>query len=992
MAQTVGELEVLIGGDAKALESELREAEAALKKVADRLSKKGDEMVAAATSGAKAATERVTTGSRAAFAQIAQGAISAGDTISQRIGGPLLALAKDSLKAAGGFEQGLSILKQASGATGAEMEKLSKIAQQLGTDATLPGVAARDALDAANALAKGGLTVVETTEAMRGAVQLATAASQGFAESADFMANAVKSFGLEGSQATRIADLLAGAANKSTASITDMQQAFQAGATVARQAGLTVSEFTTALTAMANAGIRGSDAGTSIKSMLMALSSPTSDKAKETLKKLEVSIYDANGAMKPFLKIIGELDAALSKYNDQARNTSLANIFGSDGIRAAVIAMREGEDGLRRLEAEISKQGFASDVAKAKMTGWTGALETLNNELDNLKLELGNSVLPVMTDLLKTVTSSVKWFSDLPRPVQEATAKLVLAGVAASKVASGLQTIIGLQASYVAATGSMSAGNAGVAASATGASAALARMAAAAKTVALAAGTALIGWEIGSAASRELDKAARERHGADDFGSLLSGEHAKQKSYDKPAQAFLDMFERRKKDFDAAAAARKQFNSSMLVESLFPKPDPADTTRRVQAWDQSTNAMMGAIKANSDRFLASLEGSTKKAKAAAKKVVEEDLKPMNVSPESLGLPVGQFWNSKWLEPYSALFERLSAISDEAAQSVTASFTAAFSKNQKSGIEFIETLDSAFKAYDTILSRLKTSISTELDPRGKVSDWLGIELKYYKAIDGTMQKTLVRMKLQEALLLKQVRGASLKAGLLSFGAKDSNYQLPEIDTGFSDQYLDRLAREMEKSIPRAEDLLGPVQLSEAAMSDLANAMNATYAGAYALLDKNTQKAKEFADVMQNVASAGMSAMQGMIDDIWDNGFSNLFENVTRGFSDMLSEMARSYIQSQVFNVFSGVLNNALGIPARAMGGPVSGGQPYLVGERGPELFVPSSSGRVEPNSSLGGTTNIYITVNLTGGSAADRRSGQQIASEVAQRVEQARRRA
>lgn len=1068
MAQTVGEIEVLIGGDAADLEKEIREAEAILKKVAEKLSKQGDKVAEAAGKGARAAAEHAQKMS-SSLLQVGQSATMAGAQLTDRLTRPILDFAKESVNAAADFQSAMSVLQQASGATGAEMEKLRGIARQLGTDASLPGVAAKDALDAAVALSKGGLAVADTAGAMRGALLLATAAGEGFAESADFMATALASFGLAGSNAAKIADLLAGAANKSTSEVSDMRLGFTQASAVFRSANQTVDTLAASLGLMANAGIRGSDAGTSLKSMLMALMAPSSSAAK-MIDALNIELYDAEGRFKQLPAIIAELNTALGKLTEENRNAAMGQIFGSDGIRSATILMRTGTEEMVKFRNEISQTGLAQDAAAAKMTGYNGSMAKLNNSLDELRLTLGERFLPKLTEASDKVTIAVSKFLTLPEPIQNAAIAFVGLAAAVGPVlllVGSIASAVGSIGALFGAGGLLASGGA-VATSLTGIAAVLTGPVGIAIAAVVASVAALaLAWNTNFGGIREktaefvawiaphIAKMAESvRAGFEQASEWARGVWSKvttwfeattkewgpiiEKAFGNISKAVMfvlgPLIEAVKQSFEGISKFFAQNGDNIkdvltrvwnviyktVSDALQNIGDIVKVVLQVIGGDFSgagktlqgiwermwggmrerAEAMIGVFKSLGKMIIDGLINGFNAARDRVMGVVKslgENIQNtfksvMQIrSPSRVMEEMGRFVVDGLANGLIGGIERVAEISNMLALASKAGFDKVELLSGESLRGYISRIDESYKAYEAVLGRFKTSIATLSDPRAKTAEWLGIELRYYKNIGEELQKNLVRMKFMEAALLRQVRILPGRMGVAFGPGSKPSFEQP-ISTGVSDDLLDRLADSMAQSIPRAEDVLGPVQLSESAMSDLANAMNATYAGAYALIDKNTQKAREFADVMQSVASAGLNALQGMVDDIWDNGFSNLFENVTRGFSDMLSDMARQWVQSQVFNAFSGVLNNALGIPARAMGGPVSGGQPYLVGERGPEVFVPSGSGSITPNHALGATV-INITVHMTGSGdpGSMQRSGQQIASEIARRIETAKRR-
>lgn len=291
-----------------------------------------------------------------------------------------------SVKSAADFASELSTFRVVAGATAAEMDKVSAKAQTLGTDITLPGVAASDAAVAMTELAKAGLSVQDSMDAARGVLQLATAAQIDNSEATNLAASALNAFGLAGDQAVHVADVLANAANASQGSIVDMGIALQQSAAVGRQAGLSLEQTTAALTILARAGLRGSDAGTSLRTALIRLINPTK-KAQEQIKDLGLHLRTASGAIN--LNVFDEFAKKTRDMSRAQRDQALAVIFGQDAIRAAAILARTGAKDLQAQIDNLNKSGTAAEVAAARMTGLTGAGANLKNQLETLGLTVG---------------------------------------------------------------------------------------------------------------------------------------------------------------------------------------------------------------------------------------------------------------------------------------------------------------------------------------------------------------------------------------------------------------------------------------------------------------------------------------------------------------------------------------------------------------------------------------------------------------------------
>lgn len=304
------------------------------------------------------------------------------------------------------FERSLNTMQVVSSATATQMKAVSDRARALGADLSLPAVSASDAAQAMTELAKGGLSVQQSISAAKGTLQLAAAAEVDNATAATIAARALNSFKLGGDQAGRVADVLANAANASTGEITDMALALQQSSAVAHQAGLSIEDTATAISLMANAGIVGSDAGTSLKTMLQRLV-PVTSRAKKEVKELGIEFQDAHGNLLPLPQILENYKNGLSSLTPVQRQSALQQIFGTDAIRAANILIDEGAAGFNRMHTSLSRQGSAAAIAAAKMKGLAGAWEGFTSNVQTAAIAAGTHALPVLTQGVRGLSSAV---------------------------------------------------------------------------------------------------------------------------------------------------------------------------------------------------------------------------------------------------------------------------------------------------------------------------------------------------------------------------------------------------------------------------------------------------------------------------------------------------------------------------------------------------------------------------------------------------------
>lgn len=318
----------------------------------------------------------------------------------------LLTGAERFFRVSAGFESSMNALQAVTEATGTEMGRMSAEAVRLGADLTLPAVSAGDAAVAMTELARGGLDVEDSMAGARGALQLATAANVDFATAANIAARAINAFHLEGEDAGRVADVLANAANASVGDITDMAIALQQSSAVAHQAGLTIEDAAAGISVLANAGLIGSDAGTSFRTMLLRLN-PASAAAREEMDRLGVSTTTATGGFLSLPEVFENYRAALQRLSPAQRQMSLNTIFGADAIRAANIFVDAGAAGFEEMRQRMLQQGSAARLAAARSRGLSGAFAGLSSNIETVAIDLSRGATPALTGLVRSLSGAI---------------------------------------------------------------------------------------------------------------------------------------------------------------------------------------------------------------------------------------------------------------------------------------------------------------------------------------------------------------------------------------------------------------------------------------------------------------------------------------------------------------------------------------------------------------------------------------------------------
>lgn len=332
------------------------------------------------------------------------------------------------------FDQAMSNVQAATHESAAAMGDLREAALDAGAKTAF---SATEAAGAIEELAKAGVSTQDILGGgLAGALDLAAAGSLEVGEAAEIAATALVQFGLDGARVPHVADLLAAAAGKAQGSVGDMGAALKQVGLIANSTGLTVEETTAGLAAFASAGLIGSDAGTSFKSMLQRLN-PQSEEAAALMDKLGFSAYDSQGNFIGLEALAGELTDSFAGMTDEQRNAASATLFGSDAVRAATVLYDQGAAGIADWTAKVNDQGYAAETAAIKLDNLNGDLEALGGSFETALIGSGSAANGVLREMTQAATGVLNAYSNMPGPIQGAVTGLAgIAGVAGT-VAGG---------------------------------------------------------------------------------------------------------------------------------------------------------------------------------------------------------------------------------------------------------------------------------------------------------------------------------------------------------------------------------------------------------------------------------------------------------------------------------------------------------------------------------------------------------------------------
>jgi TP901 family phage tail tape measure protein len=334
-----------------------------------------------------------------------------------------------AVKAAADFEKVMSGIKAVTGASGADMDLLRAKALKLGADTKF---SASEAATAMEELAKAGISVPDILNgAADAAVNLAAAGGVDLKTAAELAANAMNQFALSAKDLPGVADLIAGAANSSAIDVGEFGLSLKQVGAVAHLVGLSFRDTAVAIAIMGNAGIKGSDAGTSLKTMLSNLV-PHSDRARATMKDLGIitkdganQFFDASGKAKSLADISQVLQNALKGQTKEQKLATLNTLFGSDAIRGAAILADQGATGFNKMSDAMGRTS-AADVAKTRMDNLSGSVEQLKGSLETMFIKMGEGGQGPLKTLVDWLTKLVNGFNSLSTGSQQTITTITL--------------------------------------------------------------------------------------------------------------------------------------------------------------------------------------------------------------------------------------------------------------------------------------------------------------------------------------------------------------------------------------------------------------------------------------------------------------------------------------------------------------------------------------------------------------------------------------
>lgn len=371
---------------------------------------------------------------------------SVGSTLTKSVTVPLLGIGTAGLKVASDFDSAMSGVKAISGATGEEFDALRAKAIELGGSTAF---SANEVAEAMTEMAKAGWDSQQILDGMGGVLDAAAASGENLGTVSTIVADAITGFGLEAKESTRIADLLTQAANSGTIGINDLGESFKYIAPVAGSMGLSIEDVTTALSAMSMSGIKGSQAGTSLRGVLTRMVKPT-DQVAAAMDKLGIVLTNSDGTFKSLDKILLEMRGSFSGLTDEQKTYYAATLAGQEGMSGLLSLLNISQEEYDEIAASMDNAtGVAQETAAVMRDNLAADVEELGGSLESLAITLAEHIIPHLRTFVQWLTELVGKFAALDPETQKTILKF--AGIAAvigpvililGKLVTGIGSII----------------------------------------------------------------------------------------------------------------------------------------------------------------------------------------------------------------------------------------------------------------------------------------------------------------------------------------------------------------------------------------------------------------------------------------------------------------------------------------------------------------------------------------------------------------------
>jgi len=343
----------------------------------------------------------------------------------------VVGLGTAAVKTAADFDTAMSKVAAVSGATGKDLDALRDKAREMGSKTKF---SASEAAEAMNYMAMAGWKTEDMLSGIEGVMNLAAASGEDLATTSDIVTDALTAFGLSAKDSGHFADILAAASSNANTNVSMMGETFKYCAPIAGALGFSAEDTAEAIGLMANAGIKGSQAGTALRTIMNNLSGDVKI-CGSSIGEVTVATTNADGSMRDLSDILADCRTAFSGLTESEKAQAAESLVGKNAMSGFLALMNAGEGDINKLSSAIENcDGCAAGMAETMNDNLAGQLTILKSQLQELAISFGELLMPAIRTIVGWIQKFVDWLNSMDEGTRKVIVTIALVAAAIGPV------------------------------------------------------------------------------------------------------------------------------------------------------------------------------------------------------------------------------------------------------------------------------------------------------------------------------------------------------------------------------------------------------------------------------------------------------------------------------------------------------------------------------------------------------------------------------
>jgi len=345
-----------------------------------------------------------------------------------------------AVKVASDFDSAMSQVAAVSGATGKDLEALRDKAREMGSKTKF---SASEAAEAMNYMAMAGWKTNDMLSGIEGIMNLAAASGEDLATTSDIVTDALTALGLSAEDSGHFADILAAASSNANTNVSMMGETFKYCAPVAGALGFSAEDTAEAIGLMANAGIKSSQAGTAMRSMMTNLTGEVKF-VGDAFGELTIQTTNTDGSMRSLGDILADCRAAFAQMSESEKAANAETLVGKNAMSGFLAVMNAAPGDIEKLNSAINNcDGTAEKMAATMQDNLAGQITILKSQLEELAISIGEILMPYIRQIVGWIQGLVDWLNSLDEGTKKIIVTVALVAAALGPVLIVIGKVVG---------------------------------------------------------------------------------------------------------------------------------------------------------------------------------------------------------------------------------------------------------------------------------------------------------------------------------------------------------------------------------------------------------------------------------------------------------------------------------------------------------------------------------------------------------------------